>query len=152
MLIKIFQIDPKLTFNVFHISNHDHISKIQKNIWWYRTPNKGLLGGSRGLKAKDLGYVSGREMTCKCYINIWIGSFRVISHSTLLPIVKIMKLLMKSFQKRKENQIFYVLKRGQLRGFGMGGVIEKYHHFAEGCRYQKLDLMKEFLNNWDTDY
>ena len=70
--------------------------------------------------------IKASEMTCKCYIKIWSGSFRVISHSTLLPIVKIMKLLMKSFQKRKENRIFYVLKRGQLRGFGMGGVIQKY--------------------------
>ena len=33
---------------------------------------------------------------------------------------------MKSFQKRKENRIFYVRKRGRLRGFGMGGVIQKY--------------------------
>ena len=33
---------------------------------------------------------------------------------------------MKSFHKRKENRIFYVRKRGRLRGFGMGGVIQKY--------------------------
>ena len=30
VLTKIFQIDPKLTFNVFHIFNHDRISKIEK--------------------------------------------------------------------------------------------------------------------------
>ena len=35
VLTKIFQIDPKLTFNVFHILNHDHISKIEKYIWCY---------------------------------------------------------------------------------------------------------------------
>ena len=29
VLAKIFQIDPKFTFNVFHILNHDHISKIE---------------------------------------------------------------------------------------------------------------------------
>ena len=40
VLTKIFQIDPKLTFNVFHILNHDHISKIEKYIWWYRPPAK----------------------------------------------------------------------------------------------------------------
>ena len=32
VLTKIFQIDPKLTFNVFHILNHGRISKIEKNI------------------------------------------------------------------------------------------------------------------------
>ena len=50
VLTKIFQIDPKLTFNVFHILNHGRISKIEKNIWWYRTPQKkGLfLGGGLG--------------------------------------------------------------------------------------------------------
>ena len=30
VLTKIFQIDPKLTFNVFHILNHGRISKIEK--------------------------------------------------------------------------------------------------------------------------
>ena len=30
VLTKIFRMDPKLTFNVFHILNHDHISKIEK--------------------------------------------------------------------------------------------------------------------------
>ena len=32
VLTKTLQIDPKLTFNVFHILDHDHISKIEKNI------------------------------------------------------------------------------------------------------------------------
>ena len=47
VLTKIFQINPKLTFNNFHILNHSRISKIEKNIWWYRPPpKKGLfLGG-----------------------------------------------------------------------------------------------------------
>ena len=46
VLTKIFQIDPKLTFNVFHILNHDHISKIEKNIWWNKPPSKkDLFGG-----------------------------------------------------------------------------------------------------------
>ena len=30
VLTKISHIDPKLTFNVFYILNHDHISKIEK--------------------------------------------------------------------------------------------------------------------------
>jgi len=30
VLTKIFQIDPKLTCDVFHILKHDHISKIEK--------------------------------------------------------------------------------------------------------------------------
>ena len=63
-------------------------------------------------------------MTCKRYINMRISLFGVMSHPTLLPIVKIMKLLMKSFQKHKENRIFYVRKRGRLRGFGMGGLFK----------------------------
>ena len=32
VLTKILQIDPKLTFDVFHILNHVRISKIEKNI------------------------------------------------------------------------------------------------------------------------
>ena len=31
VLTKIFKIDPKLTFNDFHILNHDYISKVEKN-------------------------------------------------------------------------------------------------------------------------
>ena len=34
VLTKTFQIDPKLTFNIFHILNHGSISKIERNIWW----------------------------------------------------------------------------------------------------------------------
>ena len=69
VLTKMLQIDPKLTFNVFHILNHDHISKIEKNIWWLRTPPKKAFfgGGSGGLKYKDLGYVSGRFISKRCY-------------------------------------------------------------------------------------
>ena len=46
MKIILLQIDQKLTFNVFHILNHGHISKIEKNIWWSRPPpKKGLFWG-----------------------------------------------------------------------------------------------------------
>ena len=45
VLTKILQIDPKLTFNVFHILNHVRISKIEKNIWWYRPPPKKAFFG-----------------------------------------------------------------------------------------------------------
>ena len=46
VLTKIFQIDQKLTFNVFHILNRGRISKIEKNIGWGRPPpKKGLFGG-----------------------------------------------------------------------------------------------------------
>ena len=38
VLTKIFQIDQKLTFNVFHILNRGRISKIEKNIGWCRPP------------------------------------------------------------------------------------------------------------------
>ena len=72
VLTKIFQIDLKLTFNVFHILNHDHISKIENYIWWYRTPPKKVFfgGWSGGLKYKDLEYVSGRKefLIPKCRI------------------------------------------------------------------------------------
>ena len=74
----------------------------------------------------DFLHVETSEMTCKCYINMWIGSFRVISHPTLLSIVKMMKLLMKSFQKRKENLIFLCAKKGPAERIWDGGVIEKY--------------------------
>ena len=36
VLTKLFQIDPKLTFDVFHILNDGRISKIEKNIRWSR--------------------------------------------------------------------------------------------------------------------
>ena len=51
MLIAIFQIDPKLTFDVFHILNRDHISNIEGT-----EPLKTVLflGGSGGLKYKDI--------------------------------------------------------------------------------------------------
>ena len=47
VLTKIFQIDPKLTFNNFHILNHGRISKIEKIIdGTDPPPKKGLfLGG-----------------------------------------------------------------------------------------------------------
>ena len=73
VLTKILQIDPKLTFNVFHILNHVRISKIEKNIWWYRPPPKKrpFFGGSVDLKAKDFGYVSGRYKYTIFYISIF---------------------------------------------------------------------------------
>ena len=40
VLTKLFQIDPKLTFDVFHILNDGRISKIEKNIRWSRPPRK----------------------------------------------------------------------------------------------------------------
>ena len=51
VLTKIFQIDPKLTFNVFHILNHGRISKIEKK----------TFDGTNlpGKKAFFWGYVSG---------------------------------------------------------------------------------------------
>ena len=46
VLTKICQIDPKLIFNVFHILNHDRISKIEKIFDGPDPPPKGLfLGG-----------------------------------------------------------------------------------------------------------
>ena len=46
VLTKIFQIDPKLTFNVFHILNHGRISKIEKKIFdGTDPPKKAFLGG-----------------------------------------------------------------------------------------------------------
>ena len=38
VLTKIFQIDQKLTFNVFHILNHGHIVKIEKKYLKVQTP------------------------------------------------------------------------------------------------------------------
>ena len=57
-LTKMFQIDPKLTFDNFHILNHGRISKIEKIFDGTDPPKKSLFfgGGSGGLKAKDLGY------------------------------------------------------------------------------------------------
>ena len=62
VLTKILQIDPKLTFDVFHILNHVRIFKIEKKYLMVQTPPKKAFfgGGSVGLKAKDFGYVSGR--------------------------------------------------------------------------------------------
>ena len=68
VLTKIFQIDQKLTFNVFHILNQGRISKIEKNIWWDRPPPKKghFFGGESGaLDEKDFGYVSGRKFDKK---------------------------------------------------------------------------------------
>ena len=46
MLTKIFQIDPKLTFDNFHILNHGRISKIEKIFDDTEAPEKKLfLGG-----------------------------------------------------------------------------------------------------------
>ena len=52
VLTKKLQIDPKLNSDSFHILNHYHISKIEKNIWWYNPPQKKAFfgGGSIGLK------------------------------------------------------------------------------------------------------
>ena len=50
VLTKIFQIDPNLTFNVFHILNQDHISKIEKIFDGTEPPpKKAFFGG--GLEA-----------------------------------------------------------------------------------------------------
>ena len=53
VLTKILQIDPKLTFNVFHILSHVRISKIEK-IFDGTTPpkKKAFFGGVYGLKGK----------------------------------------------------------------------------------------------------
>ena len=44
-LTKSFQIDPKLTFNVFHILNHGRISKIEKIFDDIEAPQKRLFWG-----------------------------------------------------------------------------------------------------------
>ena len=64
VLTKLFQIDPKLTFDVFDILNEDRISKIEKNIRWSRPPPKKwpFLGGSGSLDVVNSGYVSGRKL------------------------------------------------------------------------------------------
>ena len=62
VLTKILQIDQKLTFHVFHISNQGRISKIEKISDGTVPPKKGLFwGGSGALDEKDFGYVSGRK-------------------------------------------------------------------------------------------
>jgi len=40
VLTKLLQIDQKLTFDIFDILNQYRISKIEKNIEWYRPPPK----------------------------------------------------------------------------------------------------------------
>ena len=51
VLTKIFQINTKLAFNVFHILNHDHIFKIEKIFDGTDPPQKRpFLGGSVSLK------------------------------------------------------------------------------------------------------
>eukprot|EP00493_Phyllostaurus_siculus_P025446 UN25790 len=59
MILQIYQ---KLTFNAFYILNHHRIFKIEKTFDATDPPQKRPFwgGGSGGLKAKDLGYVSGR--------------------------------------------------------------------------------------------
>ena len=53
VLTKIFQVDPKLTFNIFHILNHGRIFKIEKKNWWSRlqTPKKWPFFGWADLKS-----------------------------------------------------------------------------------------------------
>ena len=51
VLTKLFQIDPKLTFDVFNILNEGRISKIEKNIRWSKPHTKKCLffwGGGLG--------------------------------------------------------------------------------------------------------
>ena len=54
VLTKILQIDPKLTFDVFHILNHVRISKIEKIFDGADPPKKkaAFFGGVCGLKGK----------------------------------------------------------------------------------------------------
>ena len=69
VLTKIFQIDQKLTFNIFHILNRGRNSKIEKNIGWCRPPQKRpFLGGSH------LGYT-------KSFIKLIVLFERVLSKS-----------------------------------------------------------------------
>ena len=93
MLTKILQIDQKLTFNVFHILNQYRISKIEKNILWYRPlPKKRSFfgGGSGASNDKDLRYVSGRQILL-CQITALSNSgklsknnvYKQKSHSTM---------------------------------------------------------------------
>ena len=51
VLSEMFQINPKLTFNVLHILNHDHISKIEKKYLMVQTrpPKKGPFFGGGGI-------------------------------------------------------------------------------------------------------
>ena len=55
-LTKLFQTDPKLTLYVFHISNHDRISKIEKIF----DGSEPLGKGSGSLDVLNIGNVSGR--------------------------------------------------------------------------------------------
>ena len=48
LLTKIFQIDPKLTFNNFHILNHGRISKIEKIFDDIEAPQKRFFWGGLG--------------------------------------------------------------------------------------------------------
>ena len=66
VLTKLFQIDPKLTFDVFNILNEGRISKIEKNIRWSRPPPKKMTffgEGSGSLDVVNFGYISGRLLS-----------------------------------------------------------------------------------------
>ena len=65
VLTKLFQIDQKLTFDVFNILNDGRISKIEKNIRWSRPPPKMTFfgEGSGSLDVVNFGYVSGRQIS-----------------------------------------------------------------------------------------
>ena len=63
LLAKLFQIDPRLTFDVFHILNDGRISKIEKNIRWSRPHPKNDLFGGGSLDVVNFGYVSDRKFT-----------------------------------------------------------------------------------------
>ena len=71
MLTEISQINPKLTFNVFHILNHGRISKIEKIFDGPDPPPKKndlFWGGSGSLYVVNSGYVSGCRVIHKIKI------------------------------------------------------------------------------------
>ena len=61
VLTKLLQIDQKLTFNIFDILNQYRISKIEKNIGWYRPPPKKMTwgGGVWSLRVQGFGVCLG---------------------------------------------------------------------------------------------
>ena len=93
VLTKIFEINPKLTFNVFHILNHGCISKIEKIFDDTESPEKKLFWG---LKQKDSGYVSGRQKSIqgkKCgFLFLYFplaNSTLVILHIWIVKIIRV---------------------------------------------------------------
>ena len=68
VLTKILQIDPKLTFNVFHILNHVRISKIEKIFDGTDPPpqKRPFFGGVCGLKGKGFRVCLGPKILQKC--------------------------------------------------------------------------------------